>query len=536
MNYNHTMINAPANASASNAALDAALRYIEQLEHDAKAYDAQIKERDNYIKQITNERDARIEEVNHKQLKIDQLTYELSRYKRHQFGKTSEVLSKVQQDLFIDSMAEDFAAIETELDQMRDVPRKPRAGAHRQPLPAHLPREVIVHEPESCQCNQCGGALVKLGEDITEKLHFTPGTFSVQRHIRPKYACKPCERIVTAPVPAAVIDGGMATNELLASIVINKYLDHLPLYRIEQIAARQDVHLPRQTMAEWVGKVGVALQPLVDALTQRMLQEPVLHADETPIRQLDPGSGKTHSAYIWAYRTSGNSPPIIVFDHQSSRAGKHARQFLNNWRGHLMVDDYSGYKAMFNDEVVELGCWAHARRKFHDVFAANGSTTAREALERIGQLYAIERDAAALDDVQRHTMRQNQSLPLLQTLHRWLTSIPTVGNTAIAKAVHYTLKRWPALTRYIESGAFPIDNNPIENAIRPIAIGKKNWLFVGSERAGKRVAAIQSLLATAKANGIEPYAWLVDTLNKLPTWPNSKINQLLPLKNQDGCT
>ena len=232
MNYNHTIINAPANAPASNTALDAALRYIEQLEHDAK-------ERDSYIEQITNERDARIEEVNHKQLKIDQLTYELSRYKRHQFGKTSEVLSKVQQDLFIDSMAEDFAAIETELEQMRDVPRKPRVGAHRQPLPEHLPREVIVHEPESCQCNQCGGALVKLGEDVTEKLHFTPGKFSVKRHIRPKYACKPCERIITAPVPAAVIDGGMATSELLASIVINKYLDHLPLYRIEQIAARE---------------------------------------------------------------------------------------------------------------------------------------------------------------------------------------------------------------------------------------------------------------------------------------------------------
>lgn len=530
------MINGSANALKSNAALDAALRYIEQLECDAKAYKTQIKERDRCIEQITNERDARIEEANHKQLKIDQLTYELSRYKRHQFGKTSEVLSKVQQDLFVDSMAEDFAAIETELEQMSNVPRKPRVGAHRQPLPEHLSREVIVHEPESCQCNQCGGALVKLGEDVTERLHYTPGTFSVQRHIRPKYACKPCERIIATPVPAAVIDGGMATNELLASVIINKYLDHLPLYRIEQIAARQDVHLPRQTMAEWVGKVGVALQPLVDAMTKRMLQEPVLHADETPIRQLDPGSGKTHSAYIWAYRTAGNSPPIIVFDHQSSRAGKHARQFLKDWRGHLMVDDYSGYKAMFNDEVLELGCWAHARRKFHDVFAANGSTTAREAIERIGQLYAIERDAAALNNAQRHTMRQNQSLPLLQHLHDWLTSIPTVGNTAIAKAINYTLKRWPALTRYIESGAFPIDNNPIENAIRPIAIGKKNWLFVGSERAGKRAAAIQSLLATAKANQIEPHAWLVDTLNKLPTWPNSKIHELLPLKIQDGCT
>jgi transposase/uncharacterized protein (UPF0335 family) len=519
------MMNPASNTQTHDAAaLQAALLRIEQLEQETH-------KRDAYIEQIIHERDT-------KQLKIDQLTYELSRYKRIQFGKTSEVLSKVQQDLFIDNMAEDFAAIETELDQMRDVPRKPRAGAHRQPLPAHLPREVIVHEPESCQCHQCGTAMVKLGEDVSEKLHYTPGTFSVERHIRPKYACKPCERMISAPVPAAVIDGGMATNDLLAWVVISKYLDHLPLYRLEHIAKRQGVHLPRQTMAEWVGKVGVALQPLVDCLVERIKQCPVLHADETPVGQLDPGSGKTHRAYSWVYRSAGNDPPIVVFDYQTSRSGKHAREFLLNWRGHLMVDDYGGYKAMFNQHVIELACWAHARRKFHDLHVANGSPIAREALERIGRLYLIEREAAQLGDDARGIMRQDKAAPILTSLNDWLihTRVKVPSGSATAKAIDYTLKRWPALVRYIESGAFPIDNNPVENAIRPLAVGKKNWLFVGSERAGKRAAAIQSLLATAKANDVEPHRWLVDTLNKLPTWKNSRIQELLPIKRQDGVT
>jgi transposase len=251
-----------------------------------------------------------------------------------------------------------------------------------------------------------------------------------------------------------------------------------------------------------------------------------------------PGSGKTHRSYAWVYRSAGSDPPIIVFDYQSSRSGKHAREFLLNWRGHLMVDDYGGYKAMFNQHVIELACWAHARRKFHDLHVANGSPIAREALERIGRLYLVEREAKGLSDAERYALRQAQVAPLLTDLRNWLihTRVKVPSGSATAKAIDYTLKRWLALVRYIESGAFPIDNNPVENAIRPLAVGKKNWLFVGSERAGKRAAAILSLLATAKANGFEPYAWLVDTLDKLPTWKNSRIDELLPIKRQDGVT
>jgi transposase len=444
------------------------------------------------------------------------------------YGVKSEAISAAQLNLFHDNVDEDLAEIEQTIAPTPTQPRAPRAGSGRQPLPPHLPREDIIHDTPSCACGQCGAELVKFGEDVSEKLHIVPATYSVQRHIYPKYACKTCDSVVAASVPAAIIDSGMASNGLLTWVTVQKYLDHLPLYRLEQAAARQGVNLPRHTMAQWIGRIGVALQPLVDALRRRLLTDSALHADETPVGQLDPGSGKTNRSYLWAYR-SVTGPPIVVFDYQTSRAGKHARQFLGDWHGHLMVDDYAGYKAMFNGNVVELACWAHARRKFHDLYQANQSNTAREALERIGKLYLVERDAADLTVEERLALRQTQSKPLLEELHAWLTSIATVGGTGLQKAIAYTLKRWPALIRYADSGVLPIDNNPVENAIRPIAIGKKNWLFVGTERAGIRAAAIQSLLATAKANGLDPHAWLLDTLDKLPTWPNSRIDELLPL-------
>lgn len=481
--------------------------------------------------------DKQADKIESDKLTIEHLTFELSRLRRIRFDKTSEVLSAVQVRLFDEAIDEDFAAIEVEIEQLQPKPRQPRTNAGRQTLPAHLPRNVIVHAPQACQCGQCGDDLVQFGVDVSEKLHFTPGTFSVERHERPKFKCNHCERIVTAPVPAAVIDGGMPTNALLAWVIICKYVDHLPLYRISQMAERSGVHLSRQTLAEWTGKSSVALSPVAQRLCELLKQSDVLHADETPIRQLDPGNGKTHPSYMWAYRNCayGGDPPIVVFDYQTSRAGKHARQFLDGWQGTLMVDDYSGYKAMFANGVTELGCWAHARRKFFDVHVANKSPIAAEALQRIAKLYAVEQAAKGLDNEARLVLRQEQALPLLTDLHDWLvtTRVKTPDGTKIAKAIDYTIKRWPALIRYVESGAFPIDNNPVENAIRPIAIGKKNWLFVGSERAGKRAADIQSLLATAKANGVEQHAWLVDVLDKLPTWPNSKIDELLPLKKSN---
>ena len=306
------------------------------------------------------------------------------------------------------------------------------------------------------------------------------------------------------------------------------------MYRIEKISDRHGVPIARSTLAQWVGQLGVSLQPLVDRLTELFLQGKVLHADETPVQQLDPGKGMTKRAYMWAYRSNDleGAPRIVVFDYQTSRSGAHARNFLQAWRGYLMVDDYGGYKESFRQGVSELACLAHCRRKFFDLHAAGGHPVAEEALKRIAELYAVEAQAREGDATARLALRQQEARPRLAALHDWLIaqSVKTADGSGLARAVDYSLKRWPALIRYVDSGTLPIDDNMVGNAIRPITLGRRNWLFTGSERAGCRAAAIQSLLATAKLNGLEPYAWLEDTLEKLPTWPYSRIDELLPFQ------
>ena len=466
-----------------------------------------------------------------KDCKITALTHELAYLKRIRYGKVSEALSGEQRSLFDETVDADFAAIEEELEDQAPA-KRPRKRAGRQALPLALPRIEHRHEPASCAGGQCGADLVRIGEDVSEQLDVEPARFFVHRHIRPQYACRACDTVTAAPVPPAVIDGGMAAPGLLAWVAAGKYLDHLPLYRIEQIAARQGVPLARSTLAQWVGRIGVALQPLADRLAELLRQRDCLHADETPVRQLDPGSGKTHQAYLWAYRSSAweEGPPIVVFDYQPSRAGAHARAFLQGWRGHLMVDDYVGYKALFAQGPTELACLAHIRRRFFDLHAVNGSPIAEQALRRIAHLYTIEQDATDMPPADRLAVRRERAVPALAELHDWLLSVrrTIAAGSGTAKAIDHALKRWSALVRYADSGTLPIDNNPAENAIRPIAIGKKNWLFAGSERAGRRAAAIQSLFATARLNGLDPAHWLRDTLERLPTCPNSHIDSLLP--------
>jgi len=480
------------------------------------------------------------QEIHSQQFKIQALTMELAYLRRNLFGKKSESLS-AHPDLFEETLQTDLAAVHAEIEQLdpsakADAVKSTRSRAGRQSLPEHLPRIEHRHEPESCQCDQCGQDLVKIGEDVSEQLDVEPAKFFVHRHIRPQYACKTCEIVTAAPIPPAMIAGGMAAPGLLSWVLQAKYLNHLPLYRLEQIAAREQVTLSRSTMAEWVGRSGVALQPLADRLTWHLLQGNTLHADETPVVQLEPGKGKTHKAYLWAYRSNDlePGPRIIVFDYQAGRSGRHAQSFLENWRGHLLVDDYGGYKALFSKTAspcTELGCWAHARRKFFDLHKANGSPMAFAALQRIGNLYAIEAEGKDLTIECRQQLREEKSLPELEALRHWLvqTRTQTANGGGSAKALDYTLKRWVSLIRYAHTGHLPIDNNPVENVIRPIAIGKKNWLFTGSKRAGQRAAAIQTLLGTAQLNGLNPSAWLKNTLIKLPTWPNSRIDELLPL-------
>jgi transposase len=372
----------------------------------------------------------------------------------------------------------------------------------------------------------------RIGEDVSEKLDYVPGTFTVERHVRGKWACAKCETLMQAPVPACVIDKGIPTAGLLAQVLVSKYADHAPLYRQEQMFARAGLAIPRSTLGAWVGACGVRLQPLVDALRDAMLASTVLHADETPVAMLKPGNGKTHRAYLWTYgTTSYDQMKAVIYDFTEGRAGRHARDFLGEWRGTLVCDDYGGYKAMFETgTVIEAGCMAHARRKFHELWANHKSELAGEALKLFGLLYDVERLAVELDDDGRRRLRELRSKPITDTLHKWLIAHRqrATDGTAMARAIDYSLKRWDPLVRFLKDPAVPIDNNWIENRIRPVAIGRSNWLFAGSLRGGQRAAAVMSLVQSAKLNGHDPYAYLRDVLERLPTQPNSRIDELLP--------
>jgi transposase len=468
-----------------------------------------------------------------KQLKIDQLTHEMAVLKRWKFGGRSEQLQGEQKTLFDETVDADLAAIELELDALRGGPAvpTPKEQPKRAALPANLPRREIRHEPESTVCG-CGCEMRRIGEDVSEKLDYVPGTFTVESHVRGKWACAKCQTLIQAPVPASVIDKGIPTAGLLAQVLVSKYADHAPLYRQEQMFARAGMAIPRSTLGAWVGACGVQLQPLVDALRTVMLGSSVLHADETPVAMLKPGAGKTHRAYLWSYGTTQHDAiKAVVYDFAEGRAGHHAREFLGAWRGTLVCDDYGGYKALFETgAITEAGCMAHARRKFHELWANHKSVLAEEALKLFGALYDVEREAADLKIEARRRLRESRSKPIADTLHAWLTlhRQKATDGTAMAKAIDYSLKRWAALTRFLDDPAVPIDNNWIENRIRPVALGRSNWLFAGSLRGGQRAAAVMSLIQSARLNGHDPYAYLRDVLERLPTQPNSRIEELLP--------
>lgn len=481
-----------------------------------------------------------ITEVRHQRATIEKLTHEMAVLRRLKFAARSEAFTGEQKSLLEEAIDEDLEALGREI--AREQPARPavqKAQPKRQPLPASLPRREIRHEPDSTVCG-CGCQLKRIGEDVAEKLDYAPGLFTVERHIRGKWVCTKCETLIQAPVPAHVIDKGLPATGLLAQVLVAKYADHLPLYRQEAIFERAGLGLSRSTLAQWVGACGVALQPLVDALKDEMLGRPVLHADETPVAMLKPGDGKTHRAYLWSYGTTVFDPlPAVVFDFAESRAGRHVQAFLNadgsderrpGWHGTLICDDYAGYKGLFGLHITEAGCLAHARRKFFELWANHKSTVAERALVCFGQLYDVEREVKDLDVDERRRIRQLKAKPIADNLFTWLMAqrqkVP--DGSATAKAIDYSLNRWVALTRYLGDGRLPADNNWIENRIRPIALGRANWLFAGSLRAGQRAAAIMSLIGSAKMNGLDPYAYLRDVLERLPTQPASRIAELLP--------
>jgi transposase len=491
---------------------------------------------------------AKDRELAFKQATIEKITHEMAVLKRLKFAATSEAFNAEQKSLLEETIDADLAALQAELDKVR--PAEQSKGEKKQPkrqtLPAHLPRREVHHEPENTTC-ACGCALKRIGEDVAEKLDYAPGVFTVERHVRGKWVCAKCETLVQAPVAPHIIDKGIPTSGLLAQVLVAKFLDHLPLYRQERIFERAGLAIARSTLAQWVGECGAQLQPLVDALTAELLKHEVLHADETPVAMLKPGNGKTHRAYLWSYCTTRfNETRAVVFDFAESRAGLHASEFLGlpgsdpnrGWHGKLVCDDYSGYKQLLTMGVTEAGCLAHARRKFFDLWANHKSTVAEEALKYFVQLYEVEREVQDLDPDERRRIRQLKARPVADALNKWLTlqrqKVP--DGSATAKAIDYSLNRWAALARYLDDGHLPADNNWAENQIRPIAIGRNNWLFAGSLRAGKRAAAVMSLVHSARLNGHEPYAYLKDVLERLPTQPASRVQELLPHRWQPTIT
>lgn len=472
-------------------------------------------------------------EIKLQQTKIQALNFEVARLKRWRFGSSAESLETSTQAVLFEQILADTALEDRAAQQDQKPPAAPpraKGQAVRQALPASLPRIDRHHEIEQTHC-ECGQALKRIGEEVSEQLDCVPAQFFVLRHIRGKYACACCQTIQAAPMPPQIIDKGIPAPGLLAQVAVAKHDDHLPLYRQEEIYARSRVHIPRSSMAQWIGICGVRLVPLAEALRDFLLGHSVIHADETPVSLLAPGKGKTKRAYVWVYRTTNfEAARAVLFDFTASRAGEHPRRVLQGFGGTLVSDDYSGYFGLQAQGVTASLCWAHARRKLFEAHKLNGSQIAGQAVALIARLYEIEREARELEPEARWLIRQQHSRPVVEALHTWLTGQrqKLVNADVTAKAIDYSLSNWRALTRYLDDGNVPIDNNAAENAVRPLCVGRKNWLFVGSQQAGERAAVVLSLIESAKLNGHDPWAYLKDVFERLPTLKQRDLAQLLP--------
>ena len=502
---------------------------------------AHISEQSKHIGEQSKRIDAQAQAIKWRDAKIESITFQLARLKAWKFGAKTEAMNAEQRALFEETCAADQASLEAQLAALQPATvgstapdQQTRRQPKREALPAHLPRVDQRVEPEDTNCPTpaCGQPMVRVGEDISERLDIIPAQFFVQRQIRGKWACRCCQILVQEPAAPQVFDNAIPTPGLQAHTVVSRFVDHIPYYRQEQINARSGVHTPRSTLAAWSGQTGAQLMPLYEAHRVFVLGSRVVHADETPIGLLDPGGGKTKKAYMWAYaRGAFEAEPGVVYDFCAGRGGKYPHAFLKDWEGTLVVDAYAGYDATLSLEGrFTANCLAHARRKFDELVKANASEVAKQAILRIAGLYRVEADARGLTHEQRLLMRKERSLPLWEELHVWLQlerqRVP--DGSAIAKAIDYSLNHWKGLSRFLADGAVPIDNNHIENQMRPWALGRKNWLFIGSQLAGERAAIVMSLLQSAKLNGHEPWAYLKDVLTRLPTQMNSRIEELLP--------
>ena len=466
-------------------------------------------------------------------VEIDLLKHQLARLRRMKFGRSSEKIG--QQIEQLELLLEELEAAEAQRPELPASVAPPVSRPARKPLPEHLPREAIVHAP-ACQCLECGAPMKKIGEDVSEILERVPEHFKVIRHVRPKLACTKCDAITQVAAPSRPIARGLAGPGLLAHVLVSKYADHLPLYRQSQIYAREGVELDRSTLADWVGSASALLNPLVQALGKYVLAAEKLHADDTPVPVLEPGRGSTKTGRLWTYvrddRPAGSEALAAVwFQYSPDRKGERPQAHLKPFRGVLQADGYAGFDRLYEDgKIVEAACWAHVRRKFYDIHEANKSPIAAEALGRIGELYGIEAEIRGKPPDERRDVRQARAGPLLDELQGWLSTTLTKlsGKSELTLAIRYALSRWPALLRYRDDGRLEIDNNAAERSLRAVALGRKNYLFCGSDGGGERAAAIYSLIGTAKLNGLNPEDYLRTVLEQIADHPINQIDQLLP--------
>ena len=479
-------------------------------------------------------------EVRRLKLVVDKLTLQLARRLRSQFGASSERFDDPQTSLIEPAVMDDIAA------------RKPaapaaNAGTLDRSVPEHLPREQQLIRPETtnahhdaqgqpCGCTACGARLRPLGADVSHHLEYVPGRFKVMRTVRPKLACTKCETIFQAAAPARAIPRGVAGPALLAHVMVGKFCDHIPLHRQSRIYARDGVDIDPGTMAGWVAQMHALFDPLVAALGRYVLSSAKVHADDTPVKVLAPGQGKTRTGRLWVYvrddrPAASTDPPAAWYRYTPDRKGEHPQRDLGGFGGILQADAYGGWNALY-DRITEAACWAHARRPWWDLYDQHRDDTglAAQALRRIQALYAIEAEVRGKPPDIRRAHRQARAGPLLAEFHQWLHALLTKLSTKseLARAARYSLVRWKALTRYVDDGRIEIDNSAAERALRGVALGRSNYLFMGSDDGGRRAASLYSLVETAKLNGLDPEGYLRDVLERIAEHPVNRIDELLP--------